>query len=100
MFKIILSFNNVMFVIKTLKNINTFDYSFINKNTARKICKKLEFTFVFLSKLKYFVCFNNCIIKPVTYTIYFTFTVENYSKFICFMFIISINNHFLIFDKF
>ena len=100
MFKITVSLNNIMYVIKTLKNTDVFGYSFINKDTVRLICKKLKFIFVFFFKLKHFCCFDDRIIKFVTYTIYLILTIKNYCELTVFMFIISINNYFLILNKF
>ena len=100
MFTITLNLNNVTFVIKTLKNFEIFDYNFIDEDFARFVYKKLKFTFVFFFKLKHFCCFDDRMIKSIIYVIYFTLIVKNHRKFIVFMFIIKINNHFLIFDKF
>ena len=41
MFKVIMSLNNNLYVIKALKNTDVFDYNFINKDTARLVYEKL-----------------------------------------------------------
>ena len=98
-FKVILSSNNVKHVIKTLKNIDVSDYSFIDQDIAHIICDKLKFVLVSLFKFKHFVCFDDRMIKFVIHAIYFTFIVKNHNEFICFMFVIHIKNHSLILKK-
>lgn len=83
-----------------LINIDVIKYAFINEKIAQLICEKFQINFVILFQFKFVNEFEDRLIKSIIHVVYFTFTIQNHSKIIMFMFIIKINVHFLILNKF
>ena len=83
----IVFFDTHEYNIKFLANIEIIEYVFVNETIAKIICERLKFRAIILSRLKHFNCFNENKIKFITHVIYSTFTIQNHSELIIFMFI-------------
>ena len=83
-----------------LLDIDVIDYVFINEKIAYFVCQKLNIVFIRLLYFCYIRCFNEKNIKSIIYVIYLTLTMQNHKKITIFLFIIKINEHFLILNLF
>ena len=83
-----------------LLDIDVINYVFINKKIARFVCQKLNIVFIRFLYSRYIRYFNEKNIKSIIYVIYSTLTMQNYKKITIFLFIIKINEHFLILNLF
>ena len=86
--------------LQALMNTNIIEYVFIDEKTAQLICKTFQIISVMLSRSKLVSEFDDRKIKFIIHVIYFTFMMQNHSKIIIFMFIIKIEIHSLILNKF
>ena len=83
-----------------LLDIDIIDYVFINEKIARFVCQKLNIVFIRFSYSRYIRCFNEKNIKSIIHVIYSILTMQNHKEITIFLFIIKINEHFLILDLF
>ena len=86
--------------LQALMNTNVIEYVFIDEKTAQLICETLQIISVILSRSKFVNEFDDRETKLITHVIYSTFIVQNHSKITTFMFIIKIETHSLILNKF
>ena len=87
-------------MIHDLIDIDIFDYAFINEEIAQKVCHKLELIFVILARLKRILNFERTKIKNIIHQILLKMILQNHFEFSIFLFIIKINQHSFILDKF
>ena len=87
-------------MIHDLIDIDVSDYAFINEEIAQKICHKLKLTLVSLARFKRVLNFEKTKIKSITHQILLKMILQNHFEFSTFLFIIKINQHSLILDKF
>ena len=99
-FKITLNNEQIEFVIDALIDIEIFDYNFIDEKIASFVYDILKIFCIRFFRLKHLMCFDDQKIKSIIHAIYLVLIVQNHNEFTCFIFIININNHFIIFDKF
>ena len=83
-----------------LLDIDVIDYVFINKKIAYLVCQKLNIVFIRLLHSRYIRYFNEKNIKSIIDVIYSILTIQNHKKITIFLFIIKINEHFLILNLF
>ena len=83
-----------------LLDIDVIDYVFINKKIAYLVCQKLNIVFIRLLHSRYIRYFNEKNVKSIIHVIYLTLTMQNHKKITIFLFIIKINEHFLILNLF
>ena len=75
-------------------------YTVIDEALIEIICEQLQIAFILLSVFRSLRDYNGQIAsKSITYVIYFTFKVNGHAEQICFMLIVSLNNHRIIINK-
>ena len=79
---------------------NVIDYVFIDEKIAYFVCQKLNIVFIRLLHSRYIRYFNEKNVKLIIHVIYSIFTMQNYKKITIFLFIIKINEYFLILNLF
>ena len=87
-------------MIHDLIDIDVSDYAFINEEIAQKVCHKLKLILVFLARFKKILNFERTKIKSITHQILLKMILQNHFEFSIFLFIIKINQHSFILDKF
>ena len=83
-----------------LLDINIINYVFINKKITYFVCQKLNIVFIRLLHSCYIRYFNEKNVKSIIYVIYLILIMQNHKKITIFLFIIKINEHFLILNLF
>ena len=75
-------------------------YTVINEIIVFEVCKQLQIESYSLSKLKSLRNYDEQLIKKlITHCLLFTLNVHDHKKDLCFIFIIKIKQHNLIFEK-
>ena len=87
-------------MIHDLIDINVFDYVFINEKIAQKICHKLKLIFVFLTRFKRILNFEKTKIKFIIHQTLSKMILQNHFELSISFFIIKINQHSFILNKF
>ena len=83
--------------VTTLIDTCTIRFSFIDEKFAEIVCERLEIQFQRLTKPKPIQGFDDKAIRPVTYTIYPTLSVENHTKSLVPLLITKLGQHPMIF---
>ena len=78
----------------------TQEYAFVNEKIVKDICEAFQIIVVSLSYVMHFNKFDDFKVKFVTYVILSALTIQNYNELSISMFIIKIENHFIILNKF
>ena len=72
----------------------------IDEALIKIICGQLQIAFILLFAFRSLRGYNEQIaLKPITHVIYFTLKINGHAEQICFMLIVSLNNHRIIIDK-
>ena len=87
-------------MIHDLIDIDAFEYAFISKEIAQKVCHKLKLISMSLSRFKRVFNFEETKIKLIIHQILFKMILQNHSEFFVSLFIIKIEQHSLILSKF
>ena len=81
-------------------NTDCIIYTMIDETLIKIICEQLQIASILLSASRPFRDYNEQIVfKSITYVIYFILKVNGHAEQICFMLIISLNNHRIIINK-
>ncbi len=98
--KCILSSNEINYSLKSLINIESADYSFIDKLIMQNVCDHLQIEFLSLIKLKSIRKFDDHYAKKfITSAIYSNLTVQDYMKHFVFILITWLDQHQMILEK-
>ena len=81
-------------------NTDCITYIVIDEALIEIICEQLQIASILFFAFRSLRGYNEQIVlKPITYVIYFTFKINGHAEQICFMLIISLNNHRIIIGK-
>ena len=96
----VLSSNEINYSLKSLIDIKTVDYSFIDEVIAQIVYDQLQIESLTLIKAKSIREFNNHYAKKlIIYVIYLNLTVQDHTIDTAFMLITRLNQHQMILEK-
>ena len=81
-------------------NTDCIVYTMIDEALIKTICEQLQIAFIFLFASRSLRNYNGQIaFKSIIHVIYLTLKINEHAEQICFMLIVSLNNHRIIIDK-
>ena len=95
----ILFFDSNQHKLKTLIDIDTTRYAFIDRQIAQFVCDILHMKFVSLLKSRFFIEFDDRHVSLIIHVIYFKLTIKLHFELIVFLLIIDLSNHSIILKK-